>query len=175
MDKRNIDLAAVAIIVILVVIAYFTIFKDGREKVAVLKADEARLAEALRSASDMNVELDRISEEIDHIQKNLEQFDRQLPEEKRIHDFLVEIDDLARKNSVSLKSISPGKIEKKPLYSRLPISIDGSSDFRNFYRFLFQLENIPRITMTDRLQITRILEGNMCDIKIDLAVFVGGK
>ena len=175
MNARKIDLAAILIIVILFVLAYFAIFKEGRDRVAALKTDETRLAEALHSAGDMNPELDRIADEIAHIQKNLEQFDRQLPAEKRIHDFLVEIDGLAKKNSVNLKSITPGKLEKKPLYSRLPIRISGSADFRNFYRFLFQLENIPRITMTDTLQITRLLDGNLCDIEINLAVFVGGK
>lgn len=175
MDVRKIDLTAAGIIVIILVLAYFAIFREGREKIAALKENEVRLAEALRSDSDMNLELDRITGEIDHIQKNLEQFDRQLPEEKRIYDFLVELDDLAKKNSVTLKSIAPGKLEKKTLYSRLPIRITGSSDFRNFYRFLFQLENIPRITMTDSLRITRLLEGNMCDIEISLAVFGGGE
>ena len=174
MDIRKIDLAAVIIIVILFVIAYFAIFKEGREKVAALKEDEVRLAAVLSSADDMNLELDRIADEIDYIQQNLEQFDRQLPEEKRVHDFLVEIDGLAKKNLVNLESITPGKLEKKTLYSRLPIKIAGSSDFMNFYRFLFQLENIPRITKTDSLKITRRRNENMCDIEINLAVFVGG-
>jgi Tfp pilus assembly protein PilO len=175
MDKKNIDLVAIVIIVILFVLAYFAIFKDGRDKVAVLKAEETRLTEALRSSGNMNLELDRIADEITHIQKNLEQFDRQLPDEKRIHGFLVEIDDLAIKNNVALKSVTPGKLKKKTLYSRLPISITGSADFRNFYRFLFQLENISRITMMDSLKITRLFEGSMCDIEINLAVFVGSK
>jgi len=173
MDVRKIDLMAVGVIVVVLVLAYFAIFKEGRKKIADLKENEVRLAEALRSDGDMDLELDRIADEIDHIHKNLEQFDRQLPEEKRVYDFLVDIDGLAKKNSVALKSIAPGKLEKKTLYSRLPIRIAGSSDFRNFYRFLFQLENIPRITMTDSLRITRLLEGNMCDIEINLAVFGG--
>ncbi len=174
MDIRKIDIAGVVIIVILFVLAYFAIFKEGREKIAVLKQDEIRLAEALRSAGDMNPELDKISGEIDSIQKNLEKFDKQLPEEKRVHDFLVEIDAIAKKNSVSLKSISPGKLEKKDLYSKLPIRIAGTAEFKNFYKFLFQLENIPRITMTDSLRITKILEGSLCDLEINLSVFVGG-
>jgi Tfp pilus assembly protein PilO len=80
-----------------------------------------------------------------------------------------------RKNSVKLEGITPGKLEKGTLYSRIPIAISANSEFKNFYSFLFQLENIPRITMTDSLSVTNQSKGNMCNIEMNLVVFVGGK
>ena len=122
----------------------------------------------------MTHELERIAEEIDYIQNNLEDFDRQLPEEKRIYDFLVEIDNLAKNNNVQLEGITPGKLIKGTLYSQVPVAISANSGFRDFYRFLFQLENMPRITMTEGLIVTSLPKGNRCSIEMDLAVFVGG-
>jgi len=175
METRKIDLLAVGIIVFLIVIGYFIFLKDGWAKLVVLKEQEAVLSENLSSTGDMALELERIAEEIDSIQKNLEDFDRQLPEEKRIYDFLVEIDNLAQKNSVQLEGITPQKLETGTLYSRVPVAISANSGFRDFYRFLFQLENIPRITMTEGLSVTRLPKGNRCKIEMDLGVFVGGK
>ncbi len=175
MDTRKIDLLSACIIIFLLVIGYVAFLKDGWAKLAVLKEQEAVLSENLSSTGDMAIELERIAEEIDAIHQNLEDFDRQLPEEKRIYDFLVEIDNLAQKNSVQLEGITPGRLETGTLYSQVPVAISAHSEFRDFYRFLFQLENIPRITMTEGLRVTRLPEGNRCHIEMDLAVFVGGK
>ena len=175
MDARKIDLLSAGIIIVLLMVGYFAFLKDGWAKLAVLKEQEAVLSENVSSSGDMAPELERIAEEIDLIQKNLEAFDRQLPEEKRIYDFLVEIDNLAKNNSVNLEGITPGKLEKGTLYSRVPIAISANSGFNDFYSFLFQLEHIPRITMTKGLKVTSLSKGNRCKIEIDLAVFVGDK
>jgi Tfp pilus assembly protein PilO len=175
MNERNINFLSAGIIIFLLIFGYFAFLKDGWAKLVVLKEQEAVLSENVSSTSDMALELDSIAEEIDYIQKNLEDFDRQLPEEKRIYDFLVEIDNLAQKNRVQLEGITPGKLEKGTLYSRVPIAIAANSEFRDFYTFLFQLENIPRITMTDSLRVTNLSKGNRCNIEMNLIVFVGGK
>ncbi len=175
MDTRKIDSIAAGIILFIFVFVYFAFIKESRTKVAVLKEEEAVLLENLNSAGDMNFQLDRIIDEIDYIQKNLEAFDRQLPEEKRMYDFLTEIDKLAKKNNIQLKDIRPGKLEKEALYSKIPVNISGTSGFKDFYRFLFQLENIPRITKMERLLINNVHEGYKCNIEMDLAIFVGRK
>lgn len=175
MDTRTINLISAGIIIFLIMSGYFAFLKDGWAKLVVLKEQETVLSKNVRSTGDMALELDRIAEEIDDIQKNLEAFDRQLPEEKRIYDVLVEIDNLAQKNSVRLEGITPGKLEKGALYSRVPIAIVANSEFKDFYTFLFQLENIPRITMTDSLRVTNLSNENRCKIEMNLIVFVGGK
>jgi Tfp pilus assembly protein PilO len=175
MDAKKIDSLSAGILIILLVFGYFAFLKEGWAKLGVLKEQEAVLSENVSSTGEMARELERIAEEIEYIHKNLEDFDRRLPEEKRIYDFLVEIDDLAQRNNLQLESITPAKLEKGTLYSRVPIVISANSGFRDFYRFLYQLENIPRITMTEGLKITSLPKGNRCKIKMDLVVFVGGK
>ncbi len=174
LDIKKIDLIAAGIIILLILLAYFVFLKEGWAKVAVLKKNEIMLKEKVNSAGGISLELDRIKEEIDHIKRKLEKFERQLPEEKKIYDFLVNIDKLAKENNVTLKAVRPGKLEKGTLYSRVPISISGNAGFKDFYKFLFQLENIPRINMMESLRITGLPEGNRCDIEMDLAVFVSG-
>ncbi len=173
MDIRRIDLLAAGIIIMILVLAFFALFKEDRAKAAVLEENKNVLLERLRSADDVTPQLDKIKIEINEIQKNLDEFDRQLPEEKRIHNFLIEIDRLAKNNRVALEEIRPGRIEKGTLYSRLPIKILGNSGFKDFYRFLFQLENIPRITMMENLRISKLPEEERCYIDMELSVFVG--
>lgn len=155
------------------VLAFFALFKESRAKASVLEANKSQLLERLRSVDDMTPQLDKIKKEINEIQKNLDDFDRQLPKEKRIHNVLIEIDRLAENNGVALETISPGKLEKGRLYSRLPIKILGNSGFKDFYGFLFELENIPRITMMENLRISKFPETERCYIDMELSVFVG--
>jgi Tfp pilus assembly protein PilO len=174
MDKRKIDLLAAGIIIVLLITGYFAFLKDGWAKLVVLKDQKTVLSEKVRSTGDMALALERINREIDYIQKNLEDFDRQLPDEKRIYEFLVEIDGLAKQNHVKLEDITAGKLEKGTLYSWVPVTISANAGFRDFYRFLFQLEHIPRITMSKGLSVKSLTEGKGCNIEMDLAVFVGG-
>jgi len=175
MDTRNIDLLSAGILIVLLVVGYFAFLKNGWAKLTDLREQEAVLSENVSSTGDMDRELERIDREIDDIQQNLEAFERRLPQEKRIYDFLVEIDELAKRNNVQLESITPGQLEKGRLYSRVPITISANSGFKDFYTFLYQLENILRITMTESLRVDRLPNENRCTIKMDLAVFVGGK
>lgn len=175
MDIKKIDRIAAGIILVLIVFAYFVFFRDGSTKVAVLMENEKMLMENVNAPYDINSELDRLGREIEDIQNNLDNFERQLPQKKHTYDFMAEIDALAGKNGVALKTIRPGKAEEGALYARLPIRISGSSDFGSFYRFLYQLENMPRITTMDHLRIKKGAKGQKCDIEMDLAVFVGGK
>ncbi len=174
MDNRKIDLLAIGIIIVLISITYFTVIKGGMARAAVLK-DEVKMHEQeLSSVSEVSLELDRIEDDIKTMQKNLENFDRQLPDDKRIYEVLNDIDRLAKENSVDLQAVTPGKLEKGELYSRIPITISSNADIKSFYRFLHELESIPRITRTERLQIDSLPHEAKCEIEMDLAVFVGG-
>ncbi len=181
MNTKQIDIAAVTVLVLLLTLSYFTLFRAERARVADLKEKEKVLSEKLVKAGDMHVELNRMQEEIDAIQRRLEEFDRRLPEEKRIYDFLRTIDRLARKQGIRMETIAPGALERESLYVRIPIKITASARFPDFYRFLYELEQIPRITRTDGLRIDRSPAAgsedhteNLCKIALDLAVFVGG-
>ena len=173
MDTKKIDFISIGIIVLLIVFGYLLLLKDGWTRLTVLKEQETVLSENVSTQNEMTIKMERIGDEIDDIQNNLEHFDRQLPKEKRIYDFLVEIDNLAQKNNVQLEGITPGTMQKGALYWKLPISISAISNFKDFYTFLFQLENIPRITMTEGLNIKHLSKDKQCKIDINLAVFVG--
>ena len=175
MDNRRIDMIAAGIILMIFAVTYFAFIKESRAKVAALRETETMLQEHLNSSGDMSSAMDSIKQEIEAIHRNLEKFDQRLPKEKRIYEFLVEIDKLASNNRVELASISPGKLEKGTLYSQVPIRISGNAGFRDFYRFLYQLENIPRITKIEGLKVDNIPEGSGTHIEMNLAVFVSGK
>jgi Tfp pilus assembly protein PilO len=181
MDKKKIDFIASGVIVFIFLFAYFVLFSPEAEKIVNLKEKEKVLSEKLNTASDTKFEMKKISEEIERIQGNLEDFEQRLPGEKRIYDFVRTIDRLAQRNDVELEDLVPGDLEKRRLYSRVPITISAEAGFRDFYRFLYELEQVPRITKVEGLEVTRSSKGTLgnpeakrCEIQMSLTVYVGG-
>ncbi len=182
MDRKKVDFVAAGVIVLLLVTAYFTLFRAERVRVAHLREKKDSLSEKLQQAGEMNLALDRIGGEIAEIRRNLADFDRRLPEEKRIYDFLRSIDQLASQSDVTMESLTPGPLEKESLYSRMMVKIAARGRFPDFYRFLSRLEGLPRITRLVGLRIKRVdSQGagageieRLCNFEMDLAVFVSG-
>jgi len=174
-DIKKIDILAAGIIITIFTLAFFAFFRESRAKEASLNENKNMLSEQLRSTGDIDLKLEKITEEINDIQKDLDNFDRLLPGREQIYSFLDDIDSLARQNNVRLRDIRPGTIEKGDLYAQIPVNISGNAGFKEFYGFLYQLENIPRITRLDRLKVGKSPEEKTCDIEMTLTVFIGGK
>ncbi|MDX1764151.1 MAG: type 4a pilus biogenesis protein PilO [bacterium] len=180
MTKR-IDMVATGLIVTIVLLSYFFFFRTERLRIHALEEEKAALSQTLEAGGGATLALDKMSEEIQRIQTNLDHFENQLPEEGRIHDFLRTLDRLAQNHGVQLQAVTPAAKVEANRYAKIPVTITARSSFPAFYRFLYQLEGIERITKVERLQVNRSSKGrveleapNLCDIQMDLAVYVAG-
>jgi len=178
---KKIDIAAAGLIVVIILLSYFVFFRTERLRIHALEQEKTALSQKLDAGGGATLALDRMTEEIQTIQANLDHFENQLPEEGRIHDFIRTLDRLARKHGVQLQAVTPGAKVNENRYARIPVSIAARSSFPDFYRFLYQLEGIERITKVERLKVNRPSErdtatetSSLCDIQIDLAVYVSG-
>ncbi len=180
MDAKKVDYIGTVMVSLLILIAYFSLFKVERTKIRELKRKEKVLTEKLDRSFDTNQELSRISSEIDHIREDLESFDRRLPGTLKIYDVIRTIDGLARKSGLQVRSIRPGSREEGRLYSRVPITISLEGAFPRLYRFLYQLEKIPRITRVEEVSVHRSgpdssdrADRVFCHAEMVLSLFVG--
>jgi type IV pilus assembly protein PilO len=170
---KQIDVVALAVILLIIMAAYFLIFREERLKVTELREQEVLLTEQLTTAGETRGKLDQISDEIERIEDSLHEFDSNLPSDKRIHDFLRTVDNLAKANNVHIASIKPGALQMESLYLKIPVSISAEARFLDFYNFLHDLENVPRINKVEELTIERLPGGDACSIEMQLAVFMG--
>ena len=146
---KKIDMAAAGLIVVIVLLSYFLFFRTERLRIHALEQEKTALSEKLNASGGATLALDRMTEEIQTIQANLDHFENQLPDEGRIHDFLRILDRLARNHGVHLQSVTPGTRVDENRHARILVSIAARSGFGNFYRFLYALEGIERITKFD--------------------------
>jgi Tfp pilus assembly protein PilO len=76
---KQIDVVALAVILLIIMAAYFLIFREERLKVTELREQEVLLTEQLTTAGETRGKLDQISDEIERIEDSLHEFDSNLP------------------------------------------------------------------------------------------------
>lgn len=79
-----------------------------------------------------------------------------LPTEQNVDEILDQVWQVTVGNGLAVKSVKASKVEDEGLYRELPLEMVVEGSFDGFYRFLLQLENLPRITRVHEMQLERI-------------------
>ncbi len=72
-------------------------------------------------------------------------------EEMRL--FLGQIEELSKKNNVSIKEIKPGRIEDKKLYKEFSCNIEIEAEISDISKFLYELTKPPYLLKTKRFEL----------------------
>ena len=88
--------------------------------------------------------------------KAIDFFEARLPREKEVADILRRVTDMAEAQHLASRSFVPMKVVVDSNYRELPIDITFSGNFSNFYSFMLQLEQMPRITQIQQMTLRKI-------------------
>lgn len=137
--------------------SYFLVFRPQNTGIAKARAEIAmkeQMLEKLRAATAKNADLAARNEEI---RKSIESIEARLPSNKEIDTVLREVAQIAERNGLKLpmfkkgdRSLPAGEAFEQPL------DVEITGDFDGFYRFLLELERVPRITRLPDLKIARL-------------------
>jgi Tfp pilus assembly protein PilO len=136
--------------------AYFTLFKkqnqDHQEARAEVQAKRAKL-EALDKATEQFINLD---EEIVRLKGAIEMIEQKLPSDRETYVVVNRVADLARGHDLKVEEIKPDKVVSAgPYASELPIQMEIRGGFEGFYRFMLEVERMPRITQIPLMTLKR--------------------
>ncbi len=146
---------------------------EMRSQIEARQAKLQQLSETLRSADDLQGQIDDITSAMDY-------FESKLPHEKEIDKILQEIWVLAKANNLRPDEIRCQIRGKKNLvlgansrHSEQSIRITVDGGFRGFYAFLLALENQPRIMriQTMKLKIPRKGPAGEINAEFEMSVF----
>ncbi len=79
-----------------------------------------------------------------------------LPTEQNVDEILDQVWQVTVGNGLAVKSVKASKVEDEGLYRELPLEMVVEGSFDGFYRFLLQLENLPRITRVHEMRLERL-------------------
>lgn len=142
--------------------SYFMVFKPQNEEIAKARSEidyKQGILEKLRAATSKTSDLEQANAQI---KQSIEAIESRLPSTKEIDTVLREVSVIAGKSGLKVpvfkkndKKLPPGGLALEQ-----PLDVEITGDFDGFYRFLQDLERIPRITKIQDMKLTRIEDGD---------------
>jgi type IV pilus assembly protein PilO len=134
--------------------AYMLLFKPlNAQKDEALRDTQAKQQKLTELATAMARTKD-LPAEIESLKKAIEFLENKLPEEKEMDKVLQEVTEKARTNKLNIKSVRNAKAVQGANYSEQQIKmvIEGSF-YPGFFKFLSDVENLPRLTKINEMKI----------------------
>jgi type IV pilus assembly protein PilO len=153
------------LMVILGVLAssYFLIFSKANAKLQATKDDTLAKQHALADLRTETTGIVDLNRKIDDLQAAIKIFDSKLPAQRDVDTILQQISQISQSAGLTTRTVKPAKSETTANYSEEPIELTLSGDYKGFYQFMLDLEQLPRLTRVTQMRLTKIngTEGQM--------------
>ena len=85
----------------------------------------------------------------------IERVEAKLPSRRDVESMLEKLWQVARRNELTVKSVKTMPAVTSTVYRELPLKVQLEGPFEGYYRFLLELENLPRITRIFNMHLQR--------------------
>lgn len=129
----------------------------------VFRPQNADIAEAMQDIATRQHQLDRIARLAERIpdleaalatgERLVQQVEAQLPRRRDVEGVLENIWQIAERNGMQVRSVKTKPPVPSAVYMELPLEVTMDGPFEGFYRFLLELETMPRITRLSQMSI----------------------
>jgi len=109
---------------------------------------------------EMDVEMTRV---------RLERFDKKLPKQQELGQFIREITQLSNRYNLRKLIVQPGVHQKFDLFAAQPISLNFEGDFLDVFTFLRQTEGMQRLTRVQSISV-RCVDSKLGTVEVQLSM-----
>lgn len=88
----------------------------------------------------------------------IERVEAKLPSRRDVESMLEQVWQVARRNDLTVKSVKTMPSVTSTVYMELPLKVELEGPFEGYYRFLLELETLPRITRIFNMHLKRPLQ-----------------
>jgi type IV pilus assembly protein PilO len=149
------ELVLLAILMALPLSSWWLVFRPNNQKIEQAEREIDLKREMLEKLQTVTSRSDSLEQATAEIASGIEAIEARLPSDREIDDVVRQVSALAVENGLD----QPGMVAKPPvrgtLYMEQPIEMTITGDFKGFYAFLLELEQLPRITRVPALEIER--------------------
>lgn len=139
----------VAAFVLFYAVAYYP---QNRQLQAIQDQIRSRQRELQTNQSQAS-KLPRVREQVDRLRARLERFDKRMPPQPELGQFIRDINQISHRSSMRKLSVQPGATRKNDLFSEMPVNLSFEGDFLGIFAFLQQAEDMERLTRIRALSI----------------------
>jgi type IV pilus assembly protein PilO len=128
------------------VAAWFFVFEPRNQDIEQSRREIAQMESTLIRLDQLTDEVGDVRNAIDEAELRLADFRQNIPDANEVDDMLAEIHRIGERNALGISSIRALNRTETQGYAEIPLSLEIDGSFRGLYRFLIDLERLPRIT-----------------------------
>ncbi|MDD4889857.1 MAG: type 4a pilus biogenesis protein PilO [Phycisphaerae bacterium] len=162
----------IAIVGVVVTTFALVIYLPQRHQLKDLRKECAAADETLQRDRSKLSELTQLRGQVDRATRQMEVYNRRLPESQDLGQFLKDVSNYAQLCGLEGASFQPQKPQGGEMYNQLPIAMRFKGSFGEVFRFLRQTRSMPRVTNIRTLSLHNDpkLEGQ-CAIDLAMVIF----
>ena len=144
--------------VALIGLAYVSHTRMIRPANAEMANQKAKLLEKqakLRKLESAPAAAEELKEQLGRLSQAVTFFESKLPDASEIETVLQDVTLIAKKNNLTSKMIRTLKTKQNNGYIELPLKMELQGDFKSYYSFLLELEQLDRITKIRELSLRK--------------------
>ena len=152
-----------AIIVIILILAYFFIYSGLNEQISQLQQEEETLKQTYTEKSKEAANLDALKAELNSINGSFNILLKQLPTQAEIPNLIQELHECATKNGLNMDSLTPTQVQntdndknsEQQIIQTLPYYITLTGNYNQISQFLRDVGKLSRIVTLNSIVIKR--------------------
>jgi Tfp pilus assembly protein PilO len=168
---KYLDRICLAIIVIVVIVGGYGVFRFSGSQRDQIRHENDLLAQRLGNLRLATTNLERLRGILDDTRQELNLLNERIPESAKLGDFLNQLDTLLKNQKMSLVSLQPQAIVNEKHYKKIPVRLMLNGLFLDIHRFLHDLELIRRVLVTEKIVITKTNVPHECQVDLTISIF----
>ena len=109
----------------------------------------------LKQISDVINTLGDLEQAVEDGEAAIKRVEAKLPSRRDVESMLEQLWQVARRNELTVKSVKTMPAVSSTVYRELPLQVQLVGPFEGYYRFLLELETLPRITRIFNMHLKR--------------------
>ncbi len=164
--------------------AWFFVFEPRNQEIDQSRRTISAMQTTLAQLDNLTNSVGDVKLAIDQAEARLADFRQNIPDAEEVDDLLAEMNAIGVRNDLKFTSIRALKQSEVQQHLEIPLTMELEADFVGIYRFLSDLERLPRIVRVQTLEIDRNLvaknrdderpEGSL-DVSMTVVVYCDGE
>ncbi|WIO75010.1 type 4a pilus biogenesis protein PilO [Porticoccaceae bacterium LTM1] len=157
--------------VLVVVGVYFALIKDMNISLESLRNKETSLKQEHRKKAYDAANLAALEAQKVELEEAFQALLAQLPKDAEVPDLLIEIDEMGRRTSVTMKTLELEPEKAADYFVELPIKIESEGGYHDFGSFIGGVAALPRIVTLHDFKIQQKKDSGLLDMQIQAKTY----
>jgi Tfp pilus assembly protein PilO len=155
------------------VLAFLVLYwRPGLKEQAALREQIDRRQSELDANRDVGARLAAVTANVERTKLRLDRFNRKLPRQEELGQFVKEITNLSQQASLRRLSNQPGDLRRRDVFSERPISLSFEGNFNDVFTFLRQAEEMQRLTRVRTLNVRSLdAQQGLVDVQVVMSIY----